>query len=122
MPLRPRGISLVCVALLSLALSTSPRVTMKVRPAILISMSDVQVEVRIPPQADNRYLLVQWDSDSGGAGKRGEELSGADDAVLHTFEIRDVVPANYVFEARVLDANGRTLGLDRAEIHTPPSR
>lgn len=112
----PRRASLLISIPALLAFAPQP-VLIKVSPSIMMVRSDVHVEVRVPPRAENRTLVVQWDSDAGDAGKEVEPLDGADAPVLHTWDVRDVPPADYTFEARVLDAAGKTLALDRAEIH-----
>lgn len=112
-----RRVSLLISAVALAAFTTPKPVLIKINPSIMLYRGDVHVEVRVPPREENRTLVVQWDSDAGDAGQQTEPLDGADAAVLYTWDLRDIPPADYVFEARVLNSAGKTLATDRAEIH-----
>jgi hypothetical protein len=94
-------------------------VTLHVRPTILLRPGDVDVQARIAHHADHRRLRVSWDSDVGAGGSRELPLEGDSDRALVQWWNKDQPAGHYVFEARVIDAGGRVLGSDRAEIHAP---
>ncbi len=93
-------------------------VTLQLRPLILISLGDVDVQVRVARHADHRALLVSWDSATGFAGSRTFALNADHDRVLFQWWNKDQPAAAYVYEARVFDDRGRSLDVDRKEIHT----
>src|SRR5258708_5710835 len=94
------------------------RLTLVVRPLILLSRGDVRVEARVPRDTDNRLLAITWSSDVGTAGETIRQLDGEDAAVLHTLWLPNTPPAHYLFLATLIDRHGKIAGRDRAEIHT----
>ncbi len=93
-------------------------VHLHLRPQVLISLGDVDVQVRVARHADHRALVVSWDSDRGFAGSRTFDLAGDHDRALFQWWNRDQPAAHYVYEARVFNAAGRSLDVDRKEIQT----
>jgi len=100
-------------------LHASDCVRLQVRPQLLLRTGHVDVEAHVARHADHRALVIIWNSDVGAAGSRSFDLEGTDrDAVLVWWQNRDQPAGHYVFDARVTDAGGRTLGSSRAEIRS----
>lgn len=105
--------------LLGTQLHAAECVRLQVRPTFLLRTGDVDVQAHVARHADHRALVVIWNSDAGGAGSRSFDLDGTDrDAVLFQWVNRDQVPGHYIYDARVTDGGGRSLGTSRAEIHS----
>jgi hypothetical protein len=113
-------IALVLGLLLWIAtLEAADCVRLQVRPQLLLRSGHVDVEAHVARHADHRALVIVWNSDVGAAGSRSFELEGSDrDAALVWWQNRDQPAGHYVFDARVTDAGGRTLGSSRAEIRS----
>lgn len=94
-------------------------VSIIVRPQIMISRGDIRVEVRVPHDADNRHLVINWDSIGGSVGETQRQLDGDDAPVLHVLELHAQPPAHYHFFAYLYGQRGELRGRADAEIHTP---
>lgn len=90
-----------------------------VRPQIMISRSDMRIEVVVPPNERNRMLSISWDSDRGTAGSTLRTIDGENGPVIHELEIRSAPPANYVFVAVLFDAHGKRIATTTARVSGP---
>jgi hypothetical protein len=95
------------------------RVSILVRPAIMLRRGDVHLEVRVPRDADNRLLAIAWNSDAGTAGGTQRRLAGDAAQVLHVLDLPSQPAAHYVFVATVFDRSGMVRDRATAEIHIP---
>lgn len=94
-------------------------VRLQVRPQFLLRGGDVDVQAHVARHTDHRALVIVWNSDVGGAGSRSFDLDGtATDTVLFQWTNKDQAAAHYIYDARVTDAGGRSLGSSRAEIRS----
>jgi len=99
--------------------AAGPCVRLEVRPQVLLSRGDVDVQAHVARHTDHRALVVVWNSDTGAAGSRSFDLEGTDtDTVLFQWTNKDQPAGRYTFEARVSDAGGRALGSSHAEIRS----
>jgi hypothetical protein len=114
------GLAFLLGLLLGTQLHAADCVRLQVRPQFLLRTGPVDVQAHVARHADHRALVIAWNSDTGGAGSRSFDLEGtATDAVLVQWTNRDQIPGHYFYDARVMDAGGRVLGVSRAEIHAP---
>jgi hypothetical protein len=97
-------------------------VAIKVRPTIMLTRGDVDVQVRVQRHDHHRGLSVVWDSEDGYSGSRWFDLEGAQDRVLFQWWNKSQPPAHYIYAARVFDAQGRELDQARIEIQTLEER
>lgn len=84
----------------------------RVSPEVCYEGCDVRVVVRVPPDAENRALIIEADSP---AFFRGSEidLSGESAALLHTLTLHSPPSGEYVIRAKVARANSTTRSTER---------
>ena len=112
---------LLAILLAGSTLSATPaRVSLEIRPRIMLSKGDIRVEAHVAPNAANRYLVIAWDSDAA-VGSSLFQLDGADAAVIQTLYMRDQAPVHYLFEARLYGSGDKLLARAEGEIHVPDS-
>lgn len=109
---------LAACILASLALTT-PTVSLTVRPTIMLQRGDIHVQVRVPPNAQNRILAIAWDSEGGSVGETQRQIAGEDGPVLFDLWLRSQPAAHYVFFVTLYDTRGHICGRDTATITTP---
>lgn len=97
-------------------------VAITVRPAVMLTRGDVDVQVRVQRHDHHRGLSVVWDSEDGSGGSRWFDLEGAQARVLFQWWNRSQPPAHYIYAARVFDAQGQELNQARTEIRTIEDR
>lgn len=94
-------------------------VVLTVRPLIMQTRSNIHIEARVPPHAENSLLTIAWTSDSGSTGETTRQLEGEDAPLLHTRDLPSQPPANYVFLATVFNRVGKIRGQAQAAILMP---
>lgn len=108
----------IIVALMVLT-PANPRVTMTVRPQIMLNRGDIHVEVRVPRNPENRFLSIAWTSDHGSEGSTLKTIDGDDGPVLFTLWLRSQPAANYIFLATLIDAHNKSVGQAQGKILFP---
>jgi hypothetical protein len=84
----------------------------RVSPEVCYEGCDVRVVVRVPPDAENRALVIEADSPMYFRGSE-IDLSG-ESAALHTLTLHSPPSGEYVIRARVARANSTTRSTERA--------
>jgi len=97
-------------------LAGEPRLTLQVRPQVMLTGSDIQITVRVAKHEDNRRLVVVWDSIKSGAGQSQVSLEGAEAPVIHDFRLRDQPPDTYEILAILYDWRGKVVARESATI------
>lgn len=89
------------------------------RPSIVLTRSDLRIEAHIVPDVDNAAVVLTWASIAGSSGSSRRPLDGADAPVIQVWDLRDQIPAHYVFVAALYGQRGERRGQAQAEVHTP---
>lgn len=93
-----------------------PRLSLKVRPQVMLAGSDITITVRVAKHEDNRRLVVAWESERSGAGMSTTALEGADSPVIHDFRLRDQPADTYEIIAVLYDWRGKVVARESATV------
>jgi hypothetical protein len=85
----------------------------RISPEVCYEGCDVRVVVRVPPDAENRTLIIEADSPMYFRGSE-IDLSGESAALLHTLTLHSPPSGEYVIRARVARANSTTRSTQRS--------
>ena len=80
---------------------------------------EFKVRAAVSRHADHRALDLQWEGPVSGRSTR--QLEGDEDAVTHRFQLRDLPGGRYVFTARVINNQGKVVGVAELKTICPES-
>jgi hypothetical protein len=102
---------------LLLLMAVAPITIMPEGDASFFMSNEVTVRFRmtIPLHEDNRYAILEWDSEDGGAGTSYVYFSGNEERITYRFAIR-LNPGHYTFRGVLVRANGDWFLSERRQI------
>lgn len=108
-------LKLLLVVLLAFV-GPNPRLSMTIRPVMMLSEGDITATVRVARNEANRGLVLSWQCDCGATGESARQVDGLDAPITHLFTLHDQPPGHWVFVASLFGPGGKLIARTSEEI------